>query len=133
MRPLLRCGASRRRERSSRSPDLSPLAPASRAPIPPAKRANSIGSLDKVSRVRVVEPDDLLDSLREENEALLVRVAHLEATRDESRRQMEGLLTSSSWRMTAPLRSFAASVRHAPRRIRQLPERLAPRPVPTAS
>jgi hypothetical protein len=29
----------------------------------------------------MVKPDDLLDSLREENEALLVRVAHLEATR----------------------------------------------------
>jgi len=54
------------------------------------------------------KPDDLLESLREENEALLVRVAHLEATRDEYRRQMEGLLTSSSWRLTAPLRSLAA-------------------------
>ena len=78
----------------------------------------------------VVKPDDLFDSLREENEALLVRVAHLEATRDEYRRQMEGLLTSSSWRVTAPLRSFAAGVRLTRRRIRQLPERLAPRPAP---
>ena len=48
---------------------------------------------DRVSAVSA-ELDDLLDSLREENEALLVRVAHLEATRDEYRRQMEGLLTS---------------------------------------
>ena len=90
------------------------------------------GCLDRVSRVRgAVEPDDLLDSLREENEALLVRVAHLEATRDEYRRQMEGLLTSSSWRVTAPLRSFAAGVRLARRRIRKLPGRLAPeRPSP---
>ena len=71
-------------------------------------RPNSVGCLDKVSRMTVVKPDDLLDSLREENEALLVRVAHLEATRDEYRRQMEGLLTSSSWRVTAPLRSLAA-------------------------
>ena len=82
--------------------------------------------------MRIVEPDDLFDSLREENEALLVQVAHLEATRDEYRRQMEGLLTSSSWRMTAPLRNFAAGVRLARRRIRQLPERLAPRPAPAA-
>ena len=81
-----------------------------------------------MSRVSVGEPNDLLDSLRDENEALLVRVAHLEATTDEYRRQMEGLLTSSSWRITAPLRSFAASVRLARRRVRQLPERLAPRP-----
>ena len=83
--------------------------------------------------MRVGEPDDLVDSLREENEALLVRVAHLEATRDEYRRQMENLLTSSSWRATAPLRSFAASVRLARRRIRKLPERLAPRPAPATS
>ena len=88
--------------------------------------------LAKVSRVTLGEPNDLLDSLRDENEALLVRVAHLEATTDEYRRQMEGLLTSSSWRITAPLRSFAASVRLARRRIRQLPERLAPRPAPAA-
>ena len=45
---------------------------------------------------------------------------------------MEGLLTSSSWRVTAPLRSFAAGVRLARRRIRQLPERLAPRPAPAS-
>ena len=43
----------------------------------------------------VLEPSDLLDELREENEALLVRIAHLEATRDEYRRQMEGRLTST--------------------------------------
>jgi lipopolysaccharide biosynthesis protein len=79
-----------------------------------------------------VEPDDLLDSLREENEALLVRVAHLEATRDEYRRQMEGLLTSSSWRVTAPVRSVAAAARLARRRIRQLPRRLTEHPTPAA-
>ena len=82
--------------------------------------------------MRGVQPDDLIDSLREENEALLVRVAHLEATRDEYRRKMEGLLTSSSWRVTAPLRSFAAGLRLARRRIGQLPERLLPRPAPVA-
>src|SRR5215210_1381807 len=80
--------------------------------------------------MKAARPEDLLDSLREENEALLVRVAHLEATRDEYRRQMAGLLTSSSWRATAPLRSFAAGVRLARRRFRKLPERLAPRPAP---
>jgi lipopolysaccharide biosynthesis protein len=69
------------------------------------------------------EQDDLLESLREENEALLVRVAHLEATRDEYRRQMEGLLHSSSWRITAPLRGVAATGRLVRRRIRHLPDR----------
>ena len=88
--------------------------------------------LAKVSRVTLGEPDDLLDSLRDENEALLVRVAHLEATTDEYRRQMEGLLTSSSWRMTAPLRSLAASLRLTRRRIRRVPEKLAARPAPSA-
>ena len=79
-----------------------------------------------------MEPSDLLDELREENEALLVRVAHLEATRDEYRRQMEGLLTSSSWRATSPLRNVGAAARLARRRIRQLPERFAERPTPAA-
>lgn len=73
--------------------------------------------------------EELLESLREENEALLVRVAHLEATRDEYRRQMEGLLRSSSWRLTAPLRDAAAAVRLARRRIHRLPDRFSPRPV----
>jgi lipopolysaccharide biosynthesis protein len=75
------------------------------------------------------ELDDLLESLREENEALLMRVAHLEATRDEYRRQMAGLLNSWSWRVTAPLRGIAASGRLVRRRIRELPERAARRPV----
>ena len=75
-----------------------------------------------------MEPEDLLDALREENEALLRRVAHLEATRDEYRRQMEGLLTSASWRITAPLRNAAAGARLARRRIRQLPGRFPKAP-----
>jgi lipopolysaccharide biosynthesis protein len=79
------------------------------------------------------DADDLLEALREENEALLVRVAHLEATRDEYRRQMAGLLTSSSWRVTAPLRGIAGQGRLARRRIRQLPDRLGRRPVPPAA
>ena len=77
-----------------------------------------------------LEPEDLLDALREENEALLRRVAHLEATRDEYRRQMEGLLTSASWRITAPLRNAAAGARLARRRIRQLPGRFSESPTP---
>jgi hypothetical protein len=42
------------------------------------------------------ERDDLLEALREENGPLLVRIAHHEATTDEYRRQMAGLLNSSS-------------------------------------
>src|SRR5262245_25337044 len=53
------------------------------------------GYLDRVSAVSA-EVEDVLESLREENEALAVRVAHLEATRDEYRRQMAGLLNSWS-------------------------------------
>ena len=45
---------------------------------------------------------------------------------------MEGLLNSSSWRMTAPLRSLAASLRLTRRRIRRVPEKLAARPAPSA-
>lgn len=79
------------------------------------------------------ESQDLLETLREENEALLVRIAHLEATREEYRRQMAGLLGSSSWRITAPLRAVAGYARLARRRIRQLPERFARRPAPSTS
>lgn len=74
------------------------------------------------------DSDDLLEALREENEALLIRVAHLEATTDEYRRQMEGLLNSSSWRATAPLRNVAGQGRLVRRRIRELPGRVARRP-----
>jgi lipopolysaccharide biosynthesis protein len=80
----------------------------------------------------VEDPDDLLEALREENETLLLRVAHLEATREEYRRQMEGLLNSSSWRATAPLRSVAGQGRLLRRRIRELPERFARRPAPAS-
>ncbi len=64
---------------------------------------------------------------------MLVRIAHLEATRDEYRRQMTGLLGSSSWRVTAPLRALAGFVRLARRRVRRLPERFARRPAPSTS
>lgn len=73
------------------------------------------------------ELDDLLESLREENEALLLQVAELEATRDEYRRQMAGLLGSWSWRVTAPLRRAAASARFVRRRIRETSERVSGR------
>jgi hypothetical protein len=79
------------------------------------------------------EVDDVLESLREENDALLVRIAHLEATRDEYRRQMAGLLNSSSWRVTAPLRTVSAQGRLFRRRIHQVPERLARRPFAVSS
>jgi lipopolysaccharide biosynthesis protein len=75
------------------------------------------------------EVDDVLESLREENEALLVRIAHLEATRDEYRRQMAGLLNSWSWRVTAPLRAVSAQGRLIRRSIRRVPERVARRHV----
>ena len=65
-----------------------------------------------------------------ENEALLVRIAHLEATTDEYRRQMAGLLNSSSWRVTAPLRRVAGQGRLVRRRLRQLPDRFARRQTP---
>ncbi len=79
------------------------------------------------------EVDDTLESLREENEALLVRIAHLEATREEYRRQMAGLLNSWSWRVTAPLRTMSARARMVRRRIRQVPERVARRPIAAPS
>ena len=79
-----------------------------------------------------LNPEDLLETLREENEALLVQIAHLEATRDEYRRQMAGLLNSSSWRVTAPLRGVAGQARLIRRRFRQLTERLA-RPAPVGA
>src|SRR5262249_7729299 len=79
-----------------------------------------------------LEPDDLLEALREQNEELLSRVTHLEATREEYRRQMESLLTSSSWRLTAPLRNVAAAARLTRRRIRQLPERFSGGRTPAA-
>jgi lipopolysaccharide biosynthesis protein len=73
------------------------------------------------------EVNDLLESLREENQALLVQVAHLEATRDEYKRQMAGLLNSWSWRVTAPLRAVAAHLRMLRRRIRKVPGLVARR------
>lgn len=79
------------------------------------------------------ELDDLLESLREENEALRLRIADLEATTDEYRRQMAGLLGSWSWRVTAPLRGAAVRGRRLRRRIREASARLSRRPVAVRS
>ena len=75
------------------------------------------------------EPDDLLDALREENEDLRARIAELEASREEYRRQMAEVLTSASWRVTAPLRGVVGRSRLARRRVRELPRRVAGRAV----
>jgi lipopolysaccharide biosynthesis protein len=82
---------------------------------------------DKVSHV-MADPDDLLDAFREENDVLRARIAHLEATADEYRRQMADVLTSASWRATAPLRNVAGRGRVLRRRIRKLPNQLVARP-----
>jgi lipopolysaccharide biosynthesis protein len=68
--------------------------------------------------------DDLFGALREENEALRARVALLEASRDEYRRQMAEVLTSVSWRATAPVRGVAGRARLLRRKVRRLPKRL---------
>jgi lipopolysaccharide biosynthesis protein len=74
--------------------------------------------------VNVDDPDDLLEALRAENEALRARLATAEATADEFRRQMHDILTSSSWRLTSKLRGIAGRVRLFRRRLRRLPRRL---------
>ena len=68
--------------------------------------------------------DDLLEALRDENDALRARIAVLEAAADEYRRQMNEVLTSASWRATAKLRGAAGVVRFARRRARKFPRRL---------
>ncbi len=78
----------------------------------------------------MIEPDgdDLLEALRAENDALRVRIVTLEAAADEYRRQMNEVLTSASWRVTAPLRGVAGKVRLARRRLRSLPRRVVTHP-----
>ncbi|MCU1596125.1 MAG: Lipopolysaccharide biosynthesis protein-like protein, partial [Frankiales bacterium] len=73
------------------------------------------------------EDDDFLDALREENEHLRGRIADLEAGLEEYRRQMAGLLTSASWRVSAPLRGVAGKVRLTRRRVRSLPKKVLSR------
>jgi len=73
------------------------------------------------------DPDDLLATLRAENDELHAEIAYLERTRDEYRRQLEGIVRSSSWRATAPLRGVATQGRVVRRRIRQIPGLLSRR------
>lgn len=70
------------------------------------------------------DPDDLLEALRAENDELRAQIAVLEAAAAEYRRQMTEVLTSASWRLSAPLRGSAGKLRLARRRIRSLPRRL---------
>ena len=62
------------------------------------------------------DEEDLLEALRAENEDLRIRVSQLDAATHEYRRQMAEVLTSVSWRVTAPLRGIAGKVRLARRR-----------------
>ena len=76
---------------------------------------------------RYDDADDLVSALREENDSLRARVAELEATTNEYRRQMTVVLTSVSWRITSPLRMSAGRMRLFRRRLREAPARLARR------
>jgi lipopolysaccharide biosynthesis protein len=67
------------------------------------------------------DPADLVDALRVENQQLRTHVGVLQATADEYRRQMSTVLSSASWRMTAPLRGVAGRVRTVRRRLTGLP------------
>jgi lipopolysaccharide biosynthesis protein len=75
------------------------------------------------------EPDDLIEALRIENDELRMRMAQLEAATEEYRRQMTEVLTSASWRATAPVRGVAGKFRLARRRSKEWPRRLRDRPV----
>ena len=77
------------------------------------------------------DPDQLVDALRDENDDLRERIAELEASREEYRRQMGQMLTSVSWRVTAPLRGVVGKGRLARRRVRALPRRVVGRTTPT--
>lgn len=68
--------------------------------------------------------DDLVDAVRAENDDLRARIAELDAALAEYRRQMAEVLTSASWRLTAPLRGAAGKMRLTRRRARALPKRV---------
>lgn len=70
------------------------------------------------------DQDDLLEALRAENDDLRVRITVLEAAAAEYRRQMTEVLTSASWRLSAPLRGSAGKLRLVRRRLRSIPGRL---------
>ncbi|MDI6910888.1 glycoside hydrolase family 99-like domain-containing protein [Nocardioides sp.] len=73
------------------------------------------------------DPDDLLEALRAENDELRARISVLEAAAEEYRRQMTAVLTSASWRVSAPLRASAGKLRLLKTRARSMPRRLAGR------
>ncbi|CAI9403318.1 glycoside hydrolase family 99-like domain-containing protein [Nocardioides sp. T2.26MG-1] len=73
------------------------------------------------------DPEDLLEALRAENDELRMRISVLEATAEEYRRQMTAVLTSASWRWSAPLRGSAGKVRLVRSRARSLAKRLVGR------
>ncbi|MDD2857081.1 MAG: glycoside hydrolase family 99-like domain-containing protein [Candidatus Nanopelagicales bacterium] len=60
-----------------------------------------------------------IDGLLAENQRQRQRIADLELTVVEYRKQMSQVLTSTSWRVTSPLRVFAAGVRIARLRARR--------------
>jgi lipopolysaccharide biosynthesis protein len=68
--------------------------------------------------------DGLIEALREENDALRLRVAYLDETVAEYRRQMSKVLNSASWRVTSPIRMAAGRGRLLKQRARRLPRRL---------
>jgi lipopolysaccharide biosynthesis protein len=67
------------------------------------------------------DPPDLVDALHVENQELRAQVEGLQATADEYRRQMSAVLSSPSWRLTAPLRGVAGRVRTVRRRLARIP------------
>src|SRR4051794_13334746 len=66
------------------------------------------------------DEDDLVNALREELDTQRAQMLALEATADEYRRQMDHVLASASWRVTAPLRGVAGRVRMLRRRARRV-------------
>jgi lipopolysaccharide biosynthesis protein len=69
----------------------------------------------------------LLEALREENDELRARISQLEAGLDEYRRQMASILTSASWRVSAPLRGVAGKVRMTRRNAKKATRRVLER------
>ena len=69
-------------------------------------------------------PEPRIDQLRADNEALRQRIEDLEQVVDEYRTQMQKVLTSSSWRLTSPLRMGAGKVRWHKQRLRRWLKRM---------
>lgn len=79
------------------------------------------------------DPAALIEGLREENDALRMRIAQLEEGVAEYRRQMTSVLTSVSWRVTAPIRNYTGKMRLLRTRVKGLRRRLAQRSHPPRS